>query len=549
MAVAAALLAMLAGCAPPLRPEAALPGMPQHWPADAVGGPAAGDSLNSANCANPANPANFADAADAGGVAPSRGEALAATCQAALPDWRSYFVDPALRTLIERALMHNADLKLALARLQEARAGYLGADAALWPQVDLAATAGRSLVPGDLNLTGRPLRASQYELGLQLGGWELDLWGRVRSLRGAALENWLAGAEAQQAVALLLVAQVADGYLALRELDERIALAQRAIASRNASWRMFKRRYEVGSSSRLEQVQAETLLTQAEALGAQLAQARAARAHALAELVGDGESLDPPFPLSPAAPVRGGQAYPPVPIGSADAKAPAATPDTATPSVPAVDAPGLLPLAPGLPSSLLLRRPDLRAAEHQLRAARGNVDAARAAYFPRIGLTAALGTASAELDGLFAAGSRAWSVAPAMAGTVFDHGRRDAGLAQAEARRDSALANYQKRVQAAFREVADGLSAQHSLAAQLEIAGRACAAQTERARLAQLRYARGAATFLEVLDAERELLAVEQQRLQVRRALQSNQVALYVALGGGAAPAATAPNVMKEESR
>ena len=469
--------ALLAACAPLVPPERGLPGMAQDWPSDTADG------------------ANDFGANNSG-----------ANQVRALPGWRGYFTDPELRTLIERALAGNADLKLALARVQEARAGFGAADAALWPQLDAAATLDRGLVPADLNLTRKPLLGSQYQIGAQLGSWELDLWGRLRSLRGAAQQRWLASDEARHAVALLLVAQVADGYLGLRELDERRALAQRAIDSRNASWHMFKRRYEVGSMSRLEVVQAETLLTQAQALGAQLDQARAACAHALAELVGANGELQ----LASAG----------VPLE-------------------------LPPLAAGLPSELLLARPDLRAAEHQLRAARANIDAARAAYFPRIGLTSAFGTASAELDGLFAGGSRAWTIAPAAGLNLFDGGRRDAGLAAAQAQRDAVLADYERRIHAAFREVADALSARRTLASQLEIAGRACAAQAERARLAQLRYARGATTYLEVLDAERDLLAVEQQRVQVRRALQSSQVALYAALGGAGEPAAATP-LMKD---
>ena len=198
------------------------------------------------------------------------------------------------------------------------------------------------------------------------------------------------------------------------------------------------------------------------------------------------------------------------------------------------DANPLRELRPGLPSELLVERPDLVAAEHQLKAANANIGAARAAFFPRLALTASLGTASAELDGLFASGSHAWAFSPSISLPIFDGGRLRNNLSLAETRRDLAVANYEKTVQVAFRDVSDALAARYWQGQQVVIARSALATQVERARLSQLRYERGASAYLEILDAQRDLLSAQQQLVQTRRALLSSRVGLYAALGGGA---------------
>lgn len=282
-----------------------------------------------------------------------------------------------------------------------------------------------------------------------------------------------------------------------------MAIARETLATRQESFRIFTRREAVGASSRLQLAQVQTLLTQAQALLAQLELARAQQLHALAQLVGAH-----PGPLPAAAPFD--------------------------------DALVLAELRPGLPSELLTARPDIAAAEHQLRAARAQIGAARAAFFPRIALTARWGTASAELDGLFDGGSRAWAFVPTVSLPIFDGGRRRANLELGEIRSDMAVAQYEKAIQTAFREVADGLAARRWLSEQITVQRTAVQAQAERARLAQLRYDNGSAAYLEVLDAQRDLLAARQQLVQARRALLSSQVGLYAALGGGsgAEPAA-----------
>lgn len=267
-----------------------------------------------------------------------------AALSAARIDWRGYFTDPVLQGLIGDALAHNRDLRVALLRVEEARALYGIQRADQFPTIGLRADGTRARTPGDLNITGQPQVASQYQAGVGMAAWELDFWGRVRSLKDAALENYLASDAAAEAATLTLIAQVADSYLSLRELDERLALTRATIASREESLRIFRRRYEVGSISKLDLTQVETLWQQARALGADLEQARATQAHALELLTGQPLTL-------------------PLPRAGLDD-------DSVMRDLPA-----------GLPSDLLTNRPDIVAAEHQLRAANANIGAARAAFF------------------------------------------------------------------------------------------------------------------------------------------------------------------------
>ncbi|AZS80603.1 AdeC/AdeK/OprM family multidrug efflux complex outer membrane factor [Achromobacter spanius] len=418
--------------------------------------------------------------------------------------WRSYFSDPVLQGLIDEALANNRDLRQALLRVEEARALYGIQRADQFPTLGVQATGTRSRTPADLNLTGRPVVANQYQAGVGMATWELDFWGRVRSLKDAALENYLASDAAARAVTLSLIAQVADSYLTLRELDERLALTRRTIASREESLRIFRRRYEVGAIAKLDLTQVETLWQQARALGAELEQARATQAHALELLVGKPLNL-------------------PMPNAGLD------------------DAAVMRDLPAGLPSDLLTQRPDIVAAEHQLQAANANIGAARAAFFPRITLTGAFGSASAELNDLFGSGSRAWTFTPSVDLPIFDAGRRSANLDLAEIRRDQAVAGYEQTIQSAFKDVSDALAARHWLAEQVQVLRATVAAQSERARLAKLRYDHGASPYLEVLDAQRDLLAAQQALVQTRRALLSARVGLYAALGGGTQAGESAP--------
>ncbi|CAM5778331.1 efflux transporter outer membrane subunit [Castellaniella caeni] len=418
--------------------------------------------------------------------------------------WRHYFQDADMRRLIGLALEHNRDLRLAVLRVREAEATYRIRRADQLPAIGAQGqgTRARDMAPP---LPDQTLVQAKYQAAVGLTNWEIDFWGRVRNLKDAALDEWLASDAARQSVQVALVRQVADAVLSLRELEQRASLARNAVANRRQSLDIFQQRQQVGASSTLELTQVRTLLIQAQSLSAQIEQRRAAARHALALLVGTDPGSQPVTTIS-------------------------------------LEATPLALLQPGLPADVLLARPDIRAAEYQLRAAHARIGAARAAFLPRISLTSALGTASAELDGLFGSGGRTWLFSPVIEMPIFTAGRLRASLDVAEVRRDMAAATYERNIQIAFREVSDALSARQWLAAQLDIQTRMAQTQVERAALAQLRYDSGAAPYLEVLDAQRDLLNAQQQLVQVRGAWLSSQTALFAALGGGADPAADAPS-------
>jgi multidrug efflux system outer membrane protein len=415
--------------------------------------------------------------------------------------WRNFFTDIRLQELIAQALENNRDLRIAMQRVEEARARYGIVRAEQFPSISADAVGERSRVPGDLSLTGQAMTSEQYQATLNLSAWELDFWGRVRNLSAAALESYLATDEASRAVAISLVAEVANTYLLERELDELIDIAQSTLATRAESYRIMKRRYEVGYASKLDAVQAEVLFNQARADLAVLQRRRDQNRNALTLLVG--------VPL----------AFETQPLSRIE--------------------PGFVrEISVGLPSDLLLNRPDVIAAEHRLKSANADIGAARAAFFPRIVLTGGVGTASAELNGLFGSGSNVWSFSPSVSLPIFDGGRNLANLNLSEARRNMAVTDYERTIQGAFREVADALAERRWLAEQVVAQQATLAAQTERARLAGLRYQSGAAPYLEVLDAERDRFQAEQALVQARRVLLSGSVNLYAALGGGTAPEA-----------
>lgn len=414
--------------------------------------------------------------------------------------------DPSLQQLLVQASTHSHDLRLALLRAQEARAAYGIQRADRVPSISVGSSHARARVPGDLNATRQSVVSSDHEVFVGLNSWELDLWGRVRNLSEAALQQYLASEAGAQAARQALLAQVARTYLALREADERLALTHRTVESRAETLRIFTRRHEVGALSKYALTQVQSLHHQALAMAVQLEQERAQVAHALYLLTG--ASVDPLPPLERGAPI-----FADVPVG--------------------------------LPSSLLTARPDIMSAEHQLQASRAQVAAARAAFFPRIALTGSWGSGSAELNGLFESGSKAWTFMPSIALPIFDGGRRQANLDLAAVRQNAAVVTYERTIQTAFREVADALAVRHGMSQQVEIQHSNLQSLQERARLAQLRYDNGASPYLDVLDAERELLSAAQQVVQARYALQSAQVSLYTALGGGttlghATPAAAA---------
>ena len=411
--------------------------------------------------------------------------------------WRDFLADQRLERLIAQALERNRDLVISVARIEEARGLYRIQDADRMPTIGASGAVTNSRAFSPLSSPPGPDVSTSYSIGVGITSFELDFWGRVKNMSEAARRQYLSTVQAERAFRLTLIRDVSGAYLSSREAEERIALAAATVKSREDGLRIAKRRLDAGVTSALDYKQSETLLTQAQAELAGLRLAQAQYDNYLALLVGGpvAEPLPAPLPLA------------------AQTQSPA--------------------LTAGLPSDLLVARPDILGAEEQLRAARANIGAARAAFFPSISLTGNAVFGSTSLGGLFSGDALGWSFGPQISLPIFDMGRRKANLTVAEARENIAVATYEKTVQNAFREVSDALAARRYLAEQVAVQERGTAATRRIADLARKRYREGVSNYLEVLDAERNLFASEQALIQLRRAQADNLVTLYVALGGG----------------
>lgn len=443
--------------------------------------------------------------------------ALAPAAAAGVPSgadvaWRDFVGDARLRQLIELALKNNRDLRVATLNIEQVRAQYQISRSNQFPSIGLAASGNRQ-PDGSGGIT------SVYSFGLALSSWEIDFFGRLGALKEAALAQYLASEEARRAAQTSLVAAVASTWLSLQANDELLALTERTVLTREDSLRLSKLRFDNGATSALDLRQAESLTAAAQSALAQQRRLRALDVNALTLLVGQAPPAEllPVPPTMPAANSAGGSG-------------------AAVPMAPVPAASILREVPAGLPSDLLTRRADIRQAEQQLIAANANIGAARAAFFPRISLTASAGTASSSLSGLFKDGTWGFTLAPQALLPIFDAGRNRANLDASNAARDIAVAQYEKAIQTAFREVADALAGSATLGDQLSAQQLQATAEAERFRLADLRYRNGVASFLDVLDAQRSLFTTQQALAQTRLAQQQNQVALYKALGGGWGP-------------
>jgi multidrug efflux system outer membrane protein len=424
---------------------------------------------------------------------------LKATTGLALADWQNYFPDPRLQALIAAALENNRDLRIATARIAEARAQYGIQRADRLPNLNLAATRNAARIPAGASYSGSPLLSVQrYDVAVNLVSYELDFWGRVSSLSASAKASYLATEAAQRAFRLSLIADVANAYLSLLEMRERTQLADATVKTRGETRELITRRRDAGVSNDADWLQAEGSYQAAVAELASLQQQQAAAENLLNLLLGKSMAEMKDLPA--------GRSLAEQDISS--------------------------DLFAGLPAEVLLRRPDVLAAEQQLIAANANIGAARAAFLPRISLTGSAGTASGSLSGLFGPGSGAWSFQPAIILPLFDAGRNSANVDIANARKVIAVAEYEKTIQQAFREVADLLSARDRLAEQLAAQQANAEAQKHLLRLVDARYQAGIVSHLEVLDAQREDFAAEQGAIQVRRAWLSAATQLYKALAG-----------------
>jgi multidrug efflux system outer membrane protein len=434
-------------------------------------------------------------AASAAAAAPAGADA-AATAGADMP-WREFVADDRLERLIDVALGHNRDLRIAALNIERARALYQIQDAGRFPTIDASGSGNHQRVPADLSMSGQAATTHTYGATIGIASYELDLFGRVRSLRDAALEQYFATGEARRSVAISLIAEVSRAWVALAADQARLELVRETLANREAAHKLVARSHELGVASALDLRQSQTTVESARADLARFERLLAQDRNMLALLVG----APVPAELLPG------------------------------PDLDQVVA--VTRLAAGLPSEVLQRRPDIAQAERLLRAANADIGAARAAFYPSIGLTAGIGTASSELSGLFDGGSGTWNFVPTIRLPIFDGGRNRALLEVAEVDRDIAIARYEQSIQAAFREVADALVQQGTINDEIAAQTALLEATAEANRLADLRFRQGVDSYLAVLDAQRSLYAAQQGLIELRAARSANLVTLYRALGGG----------------
>ena len=434
--------------------------------------------------------------------------------------WQGFLQEPRLRELVALALQNNRDLRVAVLAIEKARAQYGVEQSNRFPAVGATAAGNRTRTADDLNTSGRSPTSSQYSAQLGFSSYEIDFFGRVKNLNEAALQEFLRTTENRRSVQLSLVAEVANAWLTLDADGRRLQLAQDTLRSRQKSYELTERSHALGAASGLTLAQAQTTVDTARADVAAFTSQVARDRNALALLAG----APVPAALLPDGANPGATASPAQAASASASVAPA--PSLATPAATLLAVPG------DLPSSVLLNRPDVRAAEYTLRGAYASIGAARAAFFPSITLTASAGTASNALSGLFDGGNGTWSFAPQIRLPIFDAGRNRANLQIAETARDTALAQYDKAVQTAFREVADALAERATLAERLQAQQSLQAATLKALQLSEARYRLGADSYLPVLDAQRALYSAQQTLIALALAEQANRITLYKVLGG-----------------
>ncbi|MES2921733.1 MAG: efflux transporter outer membrane subunit [Verrucomicrobiota bacterium] len=407
--------------------------------------------------------------------------------------WQKFFTDPRLRKLVETALANNRDLRIAALNVEQARAQYGISRAELFPSIGGTVTAERQRSMGQ---DGRPaMESDRYDVKVGMVSYELDLFGKIRSRNKAVLEDYFATDAARVATQISLVAQIANQYLAERALQEQISLSQQTYDGFDAAYDLMKKRFDTGTVSELELSSMEVQRQTAKVDLATFRQRIGELNNSLTFLVGGSM---PSLPNGRSL----GQ------VLVADVKA-------------------------GVSSDLLWRRPDIREAEHQLRAANANIGVARARLFPSVSLTTDAGTASNSLNKLFGSGTGTWLFAPTVDIPIFSAGQNIAGIKFVEASKQAAVATYEKSIQNGFREVADSLAARTGLDERIAATESLIAAQQKRTQLATIRYEKGADSYFEVLNANLDLFNDRQRLIQLRLARAINSVNLYKALGGG----------------
>jgi multidrug efflux system outer membrane protein len=407
--------------------------------------------------------------------------------------WQAFFTDPALKAVIAKALEQNRDLRSAVAQIQAARAQYVIQRGSLFPGVSAS---GGELYERTPNGVGGSIDARYYSATVGFSSWQIDLFGQIQSKTRAAQEQFLASAEARRAVQVSLIAEVATDYYTLTADQQLLAVARQTLQAQQASLDLINSRMTAGVASMLDVRQAETTVEQARADVAQYTTEAAQARNALDLVVG---------------------------ASTADVVVPPALPEAA-----------FAPLAAGVRSDVLLQRPDVLEAEHQLKAYNADIGAARAAFFPSISLTANGGQESNALSNLFDSAARTWLFQPSISLPLFEGGRNVGGLRAAKAQRDEAIDAYEKAIQSAFRDVADALARAGTIGEQLSAQQDLVTSSADSLKLSTARYDRGADTYLNVLIAQRSLYGAQQSLVTTQLTRLSNGVALYKALGGGA---------------
>lgn len=414
---------------------------------------------------------------------------------ATMPGWEDFIQESHLRQLVNSALAHNRDLRLALLNIEAAQAQYRIQRANRLPTINANGAMDRQRIPDALSQSGQGRVQSTYRADVGLSAFELDLFGRTRNLSQAALQEYLATAEAARGVRISLIANVSAAYVRYTAAQARISLTQRTLDAREKSLELIRIRREVGAAGEVDLQEAIGLVEQAatELLRTQRESEQAR--NALQLLVGE-TGLD------------------------------------ATLTAASVQNMLFEDVRAGLPSKLLVRRPDVVAAEHRIRARNADIGTARAAFFPRITLTGSFGSASPELSDLFSSGTRTWQFLPQITLPIFAGGQNRANLDLAQIRKESSIVEYEKTIQTAFTEVADALVARSTLQQQMASQGRLVASSERTLKLAELRYQGGVDSHLRYLDAQRQDFSNRLALLDTWSALQNSRIGLFKALGG-----------------
>jgi multidrug efflux system outer membrane protein len=409
--------------------------------------------------------------------------------------WQEFFTDERLQKVIAMALHNNRDLRIAALSVERAKALYGIQRAELFPALDAVGSGGRERVSADLSDTGSSKITERYSVDLGVLSWEIDLFGRIRSLKDKALEEYLATEHVRRGTQISLISAVTGTYLVLAADQENLKLAQSTLTTQQTAYGLIQRRYEIGLTNELDLRRSQTQVDLARRDVALYTQLVAQDENALNLLAGSPVPREL-LPLDLSSVVQ------------------------------------LKDISPGMSSEILLRRPDILAAEHRLKAANANVGAARAAFFPRISLTTTVGTASNELSGLFKSGSATWNFAPQVVMPIFD-ARLWSALRGITVEREIAVAQYEKAIQTAFKETADALAQRGTVGDQMAAQESLVQASTDTYHLTNARYSKGIDSYLSVLDAQRSLYAAQQGLIGVRLTKLINLVTLYKVLGGG----------------